>query len=374
MTERCPVRVIPSVLVLLFPVLGAVSCGGGDPVAISRSRVVRGEPLPAPEGSAERFGFAPAGAAGHEHGASEAGRVGLPWAWTLPPGWKMLPEKEFRQGNFAVEGRPGLDCFLSVLPNLGGGLKPNADRWRSQMGLAALAEEEFAALPAIQVLGAPAAVIEIDGTFAGMGGGQPRTGYRLVGILARDGETGLFLKMTGPAAEVLVERDNFLALAGSLRRTKAPAPPAEAAGPTAFDWTVPEGWVKGADRPMREVTLNPGGDESAECFVFILGGGGGGTVANLNRWRNQMGQGDLTPEEIDALPKVTVLGHPVPVVEVGGVYTDMSGTSREGYLLLGVVAELGSSTVTVKFTGPSSVVRAERGKFLAFCASLRPRR
>jgi hypothetical protein len=87
-----------------------------------------------------------------------------------------------------------------------------------------------------------------------------------------------------------------------------------------------------------------------------------------------MGQGDLPAEEIDALPKVEVLGRSVPVIEVGGSYTDMAGTSRDGYLLLGVVVELGSSTVTVKFTGPEGVVRGERGNFLAFCASLRPRR
>jgi hypothetical protein len=306
--------------------------------------------------------------------AHAPGGSGTPYAWNLPRGWKSLPEKEFRQGNFAVEGRPGLDCFLSVLPNLGGGMKANADRWRSQMGLSALGDAEFAALPAIPVLGVPAPVLEIDGTYAGMGREEPRPGYRLVGVLARDGETGLFLKLTGPAAEVLAEQAAFLALAGSLRRAKAPAVPVEAAGSGGFAYDMPEGWVKGRDRPMREVTLHPGGDESAECFIFVLAGSGGGTVANLNRWRNQMGQGDLPAEEIDALPKVEVLGRSVPVIEVGGSYTDMAGTSRDGYLLLGVVVELGSSTVTVKFTGPEGVVRGERGNFLAFCASLRPRR
>ena len=59
-----------------------------------------------------------------------------------------------------------------------------------------------------------------------------------------------------------------------------------------FSFTMPAGWHKAPDRPARAFTLFAGAGESLECYVTSLGGDAGGTLANVNRWRGQLG---LTP-------------------------------------------------------------------------------
>jgi hypothetical protein len=282
------------------------------------------------------------------------------------------PKTDARPGNFGVQERPAIDCFLTVLPQAGGGPKANADRWRQQMGLPPFTAEEMAALPQVPVLGRPAALVDLAGPYVGMGRTPAREGYRLLGIIAMDRDQGVFLKLTGPAAEVEAEKERFLELAQSLRRASA-NPPAESPHPTAapLTWDAPAGWATGRARSMRVVTLHPRGREDAECYITVLSGRAGGTVANLNRWRDQLGQAALAEGDIAALPRITVLGQAVALLEVAGTYTDMGGGTSENHALLGVVVEAGDQTITVKMTGPAEVVQAERESFVRFCESLK---
>ncbi len=124
---------------------------------------------------------------------------------------------------------------------------------------------------------------------------------------------------------------------------------------------------------MRIGNFRVGEDKQTECYVTVLKGTGGGTEMNINRWRGQMGvEGDpLNAEAIGKLPKISMLGKEVPLVEDPGTYQGMSGEAKTGYMLLGSICELGDESVFVKMIGPESVVRAEREKFIAFCGSLK---
>ncbi|HPJ99647.1 MAG TPA: hypothetical protein PKW60_09200 [Candidatus Hydrogenedentes bacterium] len=137
-----------------------------------------------------------------------------------------------------------------------------------------------------------------------------------------------------------------------------------------FTWATPEGWHPAPDRPMRVVTFTAGPAQEAECYVTILGAGGGGTVANINRWREQMGQPPLEEAAVSALPVLEVLGKPSPWVEVRGAFTSASGEAMDDALLLGLVCPADAFSVFVKMTGPATVVEAQRDAFLAFCTSL----
>jgi len=148
------------------------------------------------------------------------------------------------------------------------------------------------------------------------------------------------------------------------------AAPAAEAAELPFTWTAPEGWRPAADRPMRVVTFTAGPNQEAECYVTILGQGGGGAAANINRWREQMGQQPLTEAEVAALPVIDVLGKPSPWVEVRGTFTGPSGAAVDDALLLGLVCPVDPFSVFVKMTGPASVVEPQRDAFLAFCTSL----
>ena len=115
--------------------------------------------------------------------------------------------------------------------------------------------------------------------------------------------------------------------------------------------------------------VDVGASGATECYVAVLGGGGG-LEANVNRWRGQLGLGPLSAEEIDALPRVPVLGSEAPLVEARGEYTDMAGESHEDHALLGTIVARGGSMLFVKMVGPRAEVEAERGRFLAFVQSL----
>jgi len=192
----------------------------------------------------------------------------------------------------------------------------------------------------------------------------------------------------------------LLALAGCGRqgakeisetRTSAPPPPAAQAMPPGHDmkmppaegalppghpsispykWQVPEGWSEAPATSMRIGNFKVASSPETECYLTLLKGTAGGVDANINRWRRQMDQPELKPEEIAALPKTDALGQQVPVVEIEGSFTGMAGQKFPDYMLLGTVATLADETLFVKMTGPAAVVKAEKDHFLAFCKSL----
>lgn len=136
-------------------------------------------------------------------------------------------------------------------------------------------------------------------------------------------------------------------------------------------WPEPSTWTKGPESPMRLVTFNVGERQETECYVSVLAGNGGGLQANINRWRNQMGQPPSTSEEMNGLLQIEVLERPAPVLEIEGDFTDMSGEMQQGFMMLVVICALPDQTVFVKMTGPTTEVKAERQHFLAFCESLK---
>ncbi|HVY62435.1 MAG TPA: hypothetical protein VHF22_12320, partial [Planctomycetota bacterium] len=137
-----------------------------------------------------------------------------------------------------------------------------------------------------------------------------------------------------------------------------------------FRWKAPDSWVQAPAAPARVVTYKVAPRQTVECYVAVLGGAAGGTFMNVNRWRSQLGQGSLSEEQVAALRKVKVLGTEAPLVEVAGNYTDMRGEAHEGSMLLATMAPLDGYTVFVKMVGPEAEVRAERERFVQFCASL----
>jgi hypothetical protein len=136
-------------------------------------------------------------------------------------------------------------------------------------------------------------------------------------------------------------------------------------------WDVPEGWQRAADQPMRLVTYTMGDSGKTECYITLLPGTGGGAAMNINRWRKQMGQEELSNEEIGQLEQVEVLGRPALFAAIEGEYTGMSGPAQPDSVMLGLVSLLPGNSIFVKLIGPAEEGLAQRDKFLQFCRSLR---
>jgi hypothetical protein len=364
------------------------ACGEVGPEAeISARRVASRPSSPVLLGAtpSQRFGAFDMGMGGM--GGTEEASDNL-IAYDLPNGWQALPTTSERLVNLRPAGVPEASCYLSFFQGSGGGLEANVNRWRSQLGAEPLASDAIAALPKHGILGREATVVEAEGSFAGMSGGSPLPGFKLLGLAVCEPNGSLFLKFIAPAALVDAQREAFFALATSLRLSEQEHGPGdghdhgEAGGAKAgggaggagggsggaLAWMTPAGWEAQPPRAMREVTFSLG--EGAECYVARLVGDAGGLRANLDRWSDQVGRGPLSNEAYAALPKVTMLGQSVPWLEIEGDFTGMDGATRAGQGLLGVACIRASDSLFVKLTGPESVVRAQRENFLAFVESL----
>jgi len=379
-TRSTPRTTIPAglcaAIALTVVILAACSDGEGGIRTVSKSRVYDAARADfrwnaTPE---QRFGVrrpAPAGSpAGDLH-------------WETPAGWRELPASSMRQANFQVAGDERAECYLTILAGDGGGVLANVNRWRKQMSLEPMSAEELEALPRGELFGEDAVLLDLEGDWTGMSGDAEGAGYRLVGLVQTSEGTARFLKMIGPSDVLAGELDAFRALAASFHGDGAGGhggggagfhgeadEVAAAHGGSALRWEEPPGWQRGPARAMREVTLFAGADGSAECYVTILGGAGGGLAANVNRWREQMGAARLSDEEIGALARIPMLGGDGVLVEVDGRYRGMGDADVSDARLLGAVRLLPASSVFVKMIGPRAVIEEERDAFLAFCRSL----
>jgi len=341
---------------------------------------------------AARFGVSAKDFASPPMGEGEQGG-GL--AWDAPPGWTKRPPAQFRDANFYVAGDERAECYLTTLSGEAGGLAANVNRWRAQVSLPSLSAEEIAKLQRVSWLGGEAVYVDFEGEWKGMSGDQMQVGWRLVGLLLVQPSGSLFLKMVGPSDVIGREVEAFRKLAASFREGGAPRahtqepsmpqglpdghPPVEPAAPVAqsgedvqsnenLAWHSPAGWKRGAAKSMREVTYFAGEKNDVECYVTLLGGTGGGLLANVNRWCTQMGAPQLAESDLAKLEHVTMAGSDGVVVELVRGEGATAAAGQE--LLLGAVCLLSERALFVKMTGPASAVQAQRAKFVEFCKSL----
>ena len=149
---------------------------------------------------------------------------------------------------------------------------------------------------------------------------------------------------------------------------------AEGAENLPFTWTTPESWKQDPGAPMRDLSFTFGENGEGECYLSRLPGVGGGLVANVNRWRGQMGQEPLSDAEVAALPKQALFGLEGTFLDVTGEFSGMGAAeAKKDYRLLGVILTSPAGAVFVKMTGPADLVAANEENFHQFCASLQPR-
>jgi hypothetical protein len=132
--------------------------------------------------------------------------------WTAPTGWTAMPQRPMRKATFAVKGDGGeADLSITAFPGDTGGLLANLNRWRGQIALPPLAENQLAASLEHFNVG-PLHVDVAD--FAGTANGVPT---RLLGaVVPYQGETWFF-KLMGPNVVVAQARPAFLEFLRTVR-------------------------------------------------------------------------------------------------------------------------------------------------------------
>jgi len=119
--------------------------------------------------------------------------------------------------------------------------------------------------------------------------------WRTLGAIMPAGGTTWFFKLAAPADRVDPIKAEVLKFFGTLR--------AEAEGGQ-VRWTAPAGWVEEKGNAQREATLKFGAEEPKfEVSVSRLQGDGGGLLANVNRWRDQLGLEPISEPALAAVAK-----------------------------------------------------------------------
>ena len=295
--------------------------------------------------------------------------------WTAPQGWKQQPAAPPRLATFLVEGDNGkADVSVTAFPGDTGGDLANVNRWRGQIGLQPITEADLGG--ALQKFDAGALhflVAELEN------GGKTILGA----MLHRDDRTWFF-KMTGDAPLVAAQKNAFNEFLKSVRFGSAPvaeasAPPAAPTPPAAESenkpkdkpaWKTPSGWQEQPAGGMRLGSFSVAEDDrKADVSIIVLGGGAGGTLANINRWRQQISLPPISDTDLAAQSeKVDTANGKALVVDIVAESPTIDGKYKAR--ILGAIIEHGAETWFVKMNGEDALVEKQKPVFLDFLKSI----
>lgn len=127
-------------------------------------------------------------------------------------------------------------------------------------------------------------------------------------------------------------------------------------------YTVPDGWDEFAAQSVRKANFRVSGEQgSAEISVTVFPGDVGGKLANINRWRGQIG---LDPIEMSGMREVT---RPLSISNHMAMLVIMQGAEKS---ILGGILNFHGSTWFFKMLGDSGVVAEQADAMESFLASV----
>jgi len=314
---------------------------------------------------------------------------GLPkLSYKVPAGWEEVTPGEMRVASFRVKGADSklADVGVFPLPGMAGGDLSNVNRWRSQVGLESITEEEMKkqAQP-LEMAGSRADLYEMAGEAAS----GDKT--RILGAILRHEGVAWFFKMTGDDALVAQNKNAFVELLKSMAFTAQQPelppshPPVNGASTTAArtpatgtdghvhesgkpQWQIPPGWTETPGGQFLVAKFNITGENNAQAAVNVSmsAGDGGGWVGNVNRWRRQVGLGELADAEITKqTTTIDVEGGKANIVEISGTDPKSNQTTK----VIGAMVARPGQVWFYKLMGSDALIDREKAAFLKFVQS-----
>jgi hypothetical protein len=268
-------------------------------------------------------------------------------AWDVPEGWKEGPERMMREATLVLpEGEPPVEVAISKLTVQGEEteyLLANINRWRGQLGLEPVKElNESAGVKVVELDGGKAWVFD--------GVGEMAAGAMMPSM---PGANAPFAGGSTPPA------------APSTPSTAAPAPIPPATPQLTF--TSPDNWKEGPRGSMGSRSFVVG--EAADGVIVKMSdfppvGMMADPLANINRWRGQLG---ATPAEEGKLDDVS---EPITIAEVEGRLTDITSPDGSQKMLAAMVQKYGKVWF-FQMLGPAKGVEAAREDFTKWLAGVK---
>jgi len=297
-----------------------------------------------------------------------------PVSWPkLPDGWAVTENSRMSVAAFLVGGAGGQTAEVTAtpLPPLAGRETDIVNMWRQQVGQPELGDDE--ARKQLQ----PVAIGSEEGQLFEISTAPTNSEpTRIVTAMMHRQTASWFFKLSGDPAVVETQKSAFVgflktvrvndaALAGAAHSmaSRASSTPASPPRPSRnFKWNVPEGWQAITPGQMQDAKFSvPANDGAkAEVSVSIFPSDTGGTLANVNRWRGQIGLGAAA--ESDLASFVT----PLATASPGALLVDMTNNGRQ---FLGAIVPRGGQWYFYKFLGDAAAVAPQKEKFVEFVKS-----
>jgi hypothetical protein len=261
--------------------------------------------------------------------------------WTLPEGWTEQPGSGMRYATILVPSEPKpLELTITTLPwdaqDETASILSNVNRWRGQMQLPPIGAGDIAKqTKQVPIAGATATFVVLDGNL-GAGGGMGQPPFA--------GGPGAPSKPKGPVT---------------------PEKPAPSSAPSEFTYEVPKGWSPGTMNAMRKAAFAvTDGDQKIEITISTAGGD---LLANINRWRGQIGLDAMTQSELDQQIKKLKIG------KSAGDYIELTGPADapRRQSIYGVVVVEAGQTWFFKLVGDTALAEREKSNFESFVQSVK---
>lgn len=134
-------------------------------------------------------------------------------------------------------------------------------------------------------------------------------------------------------------------------------------------WTAPAAWTAKPNGPMRKGSFSVKGDGGdADLSITAFPGSTGGLLANVNRWRGQLGLAPFAEGEMETNAVHLDAGdlHMI-IVDFAG---DSTGKSNR---ILGAIVPHDTDTWFFKLMGPEALVEKQKPAFLEFLHTIKSR-
>ena len=293
--------------------------------------------------------------------------------YQVPKGWVDAKPSEMRVASLSAAGPNGESADISVipLPVIGHDLDL-VNMWRSRVQLPATTD------PAAVNAAKPVTIGQDQGRLFEFVSDKPISGksrQRIVVAMLTRGTMSWFFKITGEDEWVTSQKEKFFQFLKSVTFADDELPqmaeiPAAASGSdnSGSIWTLPANWqpVPPAQFLVAEFTIAGANGAKAEVNVASLTGDGGGVLANVNRWRGQLGLADLAESDLpQTAQKLEVPGGGATQVDFTGTDAKTGAATR----LIGVIVSQNGQTWFYKLMGDPQVVAQQQGTFTTFIQS-----
>ena len=143
-------------------------------------------------------------------------------------------------------------------------------------------------------------------------------------------------------------------------------PPSKPSAKGSLKWSLPKGWSEVPGEGMRFATFKTPVAGKVEATVVVLPGPAGGELANVNRWRGQIGLPALADEASLAKARTAIKTKAGAV----NVYDFTSEGQTRSRMVVGYIATPEGNTWFIKLTGDADPVAKARPDFMTILGSL----